>query len=179
VADTGRTGIADRGNAVDDLLRREADIAIRMVEPVHEALVIQRVGEITLGFHARCEYLERHGTPEDLAYLRQHSVIGFDRETPALRAMIQRAPVFDTTRFAFRADSDLAQLAAIRAGFGIGICQVPIALRDPRLVRLLPDSFALKLGVWVVMHENLRSAPRYRVAFDALVQGMRNHVDVR
>jgi DNA-binding transcriptional LysR family regulator len=166
-------------NAVDDLLRRDADIAIRMVEPVHEALVVQRIGEITLGFHARCDYLERYGTPASLTDLRHHSVIGFDRETPALRAMIQRAPVFDTSLFAFRADSDLAQLAAIRAGFGIGICQVPIAQREPRLVRLLPDSFALKLGVWVVMHENLRSAPRYRVVFDALVRGMRNHVDVR
>jgi DNA-binding transcriptional LysR family regulator len=165
-------------NAVDNLLRRDADIAVRMVEPVHEALVVQRVGEITVGLHARRDYLERCGTPECMADLPGHSMIGFDTETPAIRAMARRAPGFDTTSFALRADSDLAQLAAIRAGFGIGGCQVPIARRDPDLVRLLPDAFALKLGVWIVMHENLRSTPRYRAVFDALVTGLREHVDI-
>ena len=166
-------------NAVDNLLRRDADIAIRMVEPAHEALVVQRIGEITVGLYARRDYLERHGTPESLADLRAHSIIGFDQETPAIRSMKLRVPEFDTGHFAFRADSDLAQMAAMRAGFGIGGCQVPIARREPELVRLLPDAFALKLGVWVVMHENLRSTPRYRAVFDALVAGMRKHAEQR
>jgi DNA-binding transcriptional LysR family regulator len=166
-------------NAVENLLRRDADIAVRMVEPVHEALVVQRIGEITLGLHARRDYLERSGIPESLADLHRHSVIGFDRETPPIRAVLRRAPAIDTGHFAFRADSDLAQLAAIRAGFGIGVCQVPIAQRQPDLVRVLTDAFDMKLGVWVVMHENLRSTPRYRAAFDALVAGMRGHVDIR
>jgi DNA-binding transcriptional LysR family regulator len=165
-------------NAVDNLLRRDADIAVRMVEPVHEALVVQRIGEITLGLHARHDYLERHGAPESLADLRAHSIIGFDRETPAIRSMMRRAPALHVGLFALRADSDLAQLAAIRAGFGIGVCQVPIARREPGLVRLLPNTFALTLGVWVVMHENLRSTPRYRAVFDALVAGMRKHAGV-
>jgi DNA-binding transcriptional LysR family regulator len=166
-------------NAVDNLLRRDADIAIRMVEPMHEALVVQRIGEITVGLYARRDYLERHGTPVSLDDLRGHSVIGFDRETPAIRSMRQRVPEFGNGPFALRADSDLAQMAAMRAGFGIGGCQVPIARREPRLIRVLADAFALKLGVWVVMHENLRSTPRYRVVFDALVAGMRRHADLR
>lgn len=166
-------------NAVDNLLRRDADIAIRMVEPVHEALIVQRIGEITVGLYAHRDYLQRYGAPDSLADLHAHSIIGFDRETPAIRSMMRRAPALDTRLFAFRTDSDLAQMAAIRAGFGIGGCQVPIARREPGLVRLLPDAFALKLGVWVVMHENLRSTPRYRAVFDALVAGMRKHADLR
>lgn len=165
-------------NTVDNLLRRDADIAVRMVEPVHEALVVQRVGEITVGLHARRDYLERRGTPKSIGDLSEHSVIGFDKMTPPIRAMVRRVPGFDATSFALRADSDLAQLAAIRAGFGIGGCQVPIARRDPELVRVLPDAFRLMLGVWIVMHENLRSTPRYRAVFDALVAGLRGHVDV-
>lgn len=165
-------------NAVDNLPRRDADIAIRMVEPVHEALVVQRIGEITVGLYARRDYLERHGTPVSLDDLRGHSVIGFDRETPAIRSMRRRVPEFGHGPFALRADSDLAQMAAMRAGFGIGGCQVPIARREPELTRVLADAFALKLGVWVVMHENLRSTPRYRAVFDALVAGMRKHCEL-
>jgi len=164
-------------NAIENLLRRDADIAVRMVEPVQEALVVKRVGAITLGLHAHRRYLDRHGVPESLAALREHSVIGFDRETPAIRAMLQRVPHIDTTRFALRADSDLAQLAAIRAGFGIGLCQAALARRDPNLAPVLPDAFAVPLATWVVMHENLRSTPRYRAVFDALDDGLRQYAD--
>lgn len=63
----------------------------------------------------------------------------------------------------------MAQLAAIRAGFGIGVCQVPVAARDAKLVRVLPDGFATDLNVWIVMHEDLSTSPRCRAVFDALV----------
>jgi len=70
-----------------------------------------------------------------------------------------------------RSDSNLTQLAAIRAGFGIGLCQVVIAQRDPTLVRVLDDiSFALPL--WIAMHEDMKTSTRYRVVFDMLVEGM-------
>ena len=70
--------------------------------------------------------------------------------------------------FAFRSDSDLAQIAAIRAGFGVGACQLGIARRDPNLVQVLPDlGFALEL--WVVMHEDLKASRRMRLMFDHLV----------
>ena len=63
----------------------------------------------------------------------------------------------------------------IRAGFGIGVCQVPVAARDPDLVRVLADAFGLNLPTWVVMHEDLRSSPRCRTVFDALVEGLAAH----
>ena len=72
---------------------------------------------------------------------------------------------------------DLAQLAAIRAGFGIGICQVALARRDRDLVRVLPEAFEVKLGTWLAMHENLRSTPRCRIVFDALAAGLKGHVE--
>ncbi|HYD71160.1 LysR family transcriptional regulator [Azospirillum sp.] len=164
-------------NAVEDLLRRDADIAVRMVEPAQAALVARRLGSVTLGMHAHRRYLDRHGAPDSLDDLARHSVIGFDRETPAIRALLRRVPGIDRGRFALRADSDLAQLAAIRAGFGIGVCQVALARRDPDLVRVLPDGFELKLGTWLAMHENLRSTPRCRAVFDALAQGLEGHVE--
>ena len=159
-------------NAVDDLLRREADIAVRMVEPTQGALLARRLPPIGLGLHAHRHYLDRRGVPAAMPDLADHDLIGFDRETPAIRALLQSFPAFDRSAFALRADSDLAQLAAIRAGFGIGMCQVAVARRDPSLVRVLAPEVALELGLWIVMHEDLRTNARCRTVFDALVDGL-------
>ncbi|MEI9804522.1 MAG: LysR family transcriptional regulator [Pseudolabrys sp.] len=164
-------------NTVDNLLRRDADIAVRMVEPAQEALVVKRAGNVTVGLHAHKRYLARAGTPRSIKGLGDHSVIGYDRETPAIRSMRQRLPGFESIRFSFRSNSDIAQLMAIKAGAGIGMCQVRLAKRDPDLERVLPAAFDLKLGVWIAMHENLRSTPRCRAVFDALVDGLKTHVD--
>jgi DNA-binding transcriptional LysR family regulator len=136
-----------------------------------------RLGDITLGLYAHRRYLNRHGTPQRLENLNRYSLIGFDRETPAIRSMRRRVPGFEGIRFALRTDSDLAQLAAIKAGFGIGVCQLALASRDPGLIRVLPDDFDLKLGIWIAMHEDLRSTPRCRAVFDGLVTGLRDYVD--
>ncbi len=164
-------------NAVDDLLRREADIAVRMVEPVQDALVTRHLPSLALGLHARRSYLARRGTPDSVHALTGHDLIGYDRETPSVRALAERLPAlarqaFARQAFALRTDSDLAQLAAIRAGFGIGICQVAVARRDPDLVRVLPGAVGIELGLWIVMHEDLRSSARCRAVFDALAEGL-------
>lgn len=164
-------------NAVVNILRRDADIAVRMVEPAQDALVVKRLGEVTLGLHAHRRYLARVGAPRDLEDLKGHSLIGFDSETPAIRSMRRRVPVYESVRFALRVDSDVAQLMAIKSGFGIGVCQVAIARRDPDLQRVLPDLVDLKLGVWLAMHEDLRATPRCRAVFDGLAAGLKTHVD--
>jgi DNA-binding transcriptional LysR family regulator len=156
---------------VDDLLAREADIAVRMTEPTQSALLARRLRPIDLGFHAHRDYLARRGTPTAIEAFAGHDLIGYDAETPALRAMVRKLPLLDRSIFAFRADSNLAQLAAIRAGFGIGLCQVAIARRDPALVPVVP-TLKLPLPLWVVMHEDLKTTARYRVVFDALVEGL-------
>jgi DNA-binding transcriptional LysR family regulator len=163
-------------DSVEDLLRQEADIAVRMVEPKQEALVTRRIGSIPLGFHAHRHYLEARGMPASLSDLAGHSIIGFDRETAFIRAMRKRLPELDAVRFALKTDNNIAQLAAIRAGFGIGICQIGIARRDPDLVRVLPKEFEFSLDTYLAMHENLRNTPRCRVTFDALVNGLMDYV---
>ncbi len=163
-------------DTVEDLLSRAADIAIRMAEPTQEALVVRRIGDIPLGFHAHRRYLERNGTPRTLADLCAHRLVGFDRQTAYVRTMVKRFPLADDLSFGFRTDSTLAQLSAIRAGLGIGICQTGLASRDPDLVHVLPQAFQIPLGTWAVMHEGIRTSPRYRVTFDALVAGLTDYV---
>ncbi|NWF06769.1 LysR family transcriptional regulator [Pseudomonas salomonii] len=161
-------------NRLSDLLQLEADIAVRMVRPSQAQLLAQRVGLIEVGLHARDDYLQRHGMPLHMQDLVNHCVIGFDQENAFIRSLAIKG--FERSAFAISSDSDLAQLALIRAGAGIGGCQVQLAQRDPRLRRVLPDGFALKLDTWVTMHEDLRNSPRCRVTFDALVQGLQRYV---
>lgn len=162
-------------NMTDDLSRREADIAVRMTPPTQSALVARKVGEVSLGFYATADYLARHGVPTSFDELESHALIGFDspargiRELPGVNLPVSRET------FTFRSDSDLAQLAATRAGFGIGVAQDSIARRDG-LVRVMPEHTLFQLGIWIVMHENLKANRRMRMMFDHLVEGFLTYV---
>jgi DNA-binding transcriptional LysR family regulator len=157
-------------------LRREADIAVRMARPRQELLVARRVGEIELGVYAHRRYLSLHGTPKSMADFAQHALIGFDQPTLFVRGAGKPLAAWRREAFAMRTDNNLAQLALIRAGAGIGICQAAIARRDDALVRLFPRQFSLPLDTWTTMHEDLRNSPRCRVTFDALVKGLQQYV---
>ncbi|MEQ6434209.1 LysR family transcriptional regulator [Comamonas sp. w2-DMI] len=163
-------------NRADDLLHREADIAVRMFQPVQEALVVQRIGGIELGLHAHQRYLAARGMPKSMEALSRHVVIGFDHENAYIRSLREKIPAFSRDRFAFRADSDLAQLAAIRAGIGIGICQSALAAWDKQLVRVLRSQFSLTMDTWIAMHEDLRSSARCAVTFAALAAGLAAYI---
>jgi DNA-binding transcriptional LysR family regulator len=161
-------------DTIEDLVNRAADIAVRMAEPQQGALVVRRIGDIPLGFHAHRRYLERYGIPQTLADLANHRLIGFDRQTAYVRMVMKRYAV-PGIEFSFRSDSNLAQLSAIRAGVGIGICQTGLARENPDLVHILPKAFSIPLGTWVAMHESLKSSPRCRATFDVLVRGLQDY----
>jgi DNA-binding transcriptional LysR family regulator len=158
---------------VQDLLRREADIAVRMLRPRQELLVARRIGQVELGLHAHERYLARHGAPSAIADLAAHSLIGFDQTTAFIRGAAKSLGGWRRGAFSMRTDNNLAQLALIRAGAGIGVCQAAIARRDEALVRILTKQFSLPMEIWLTMHEDLRNSPRCRVTFDALVEGLR------
>jgi DNA-binding transcriptional LysR family regulator len=161
-------------NRVQDLLRREADIAVRMTRPAQGLLIARRIGHVDVGLYATKQYLQRHGPPATTSDLQRHTLIGFDQPTAFIRAASKLISL-SREAFSIRADSDLSQLALVRSGAGIGFCQVPIGRRDG-LVRLLAKQYSLPLDMWIAMHEDLRKSPRCRVTFDALVAGLREHV---
>jgi DNA-binding transcriptional LysR family regulator len=162
-------------NMTDDLSRREADIAVRMTPPTQNTLVAKKVGEVTLGFYATAEYLDRHGAPTSFDELETHTLVGFDSPARGIKDLPGvNIPVSRET-FTFRSDSDLAQLAATRAGFGIGVAQEGLAHRYG-LVRVMPEHALFHLGIWIVMHENLKPNRRMRAMFDHLVDGLTTYV---
>jgi DNA-binding transcriptional LysR family regulator len=157
-------------NRTEDLLRRDADIAVRMMRPTQQALVARKLGETMVGLYAHRTYLAGREPPRTLDEAAAFRLIGFDRDpvpTPArLGVAISRE------MFALRVDNDLAQLAALRAGYGIAGCQVGVARRDPDLVRVAEDAFAVPLETWLVMHEDLRASARLRAVYDHLAEGL-------
>ncbi|WP_257459367.1 LysR family transcriptional regulator [Archangium lipolyticum] len=162
-------------NRSDDLLRREADIAVRLVRPSQGALVARRVGAVELGLFAHPSYLARRPAPRSVAELEGHALVGFDRGAPYTRTLQLEGRPLTREQFTFRSDNDLAQLAAIRAGCGIGACHVPLAHRS-ELVRILPAAFAPTVEMWVAMHEDLRTTARYRTVFAALTAGLKDYL---
>ena len=159
-------------NESADLLRREADIAVRMVRPKQTALVAKRAGDVMLGLYAHKDYIAKHGAPKGLDDTDGHAIIGYDRETLPIQTLRALGFQLNRDQFTYRTDSDLALINLLRAGAGVGVCQVAIAQRDPNLVRLLPKAFAFSLDTWITMHEDLRSIARMRATFDHLVGGM-------
>jgi DNA-binding transcriptional LysR family regulator len=163
-------------NRTADLARRDADIAVRMVRPTQSGLLARRIGASRIGLYAHRDYLARFGEPRSLADLSSHCLIGFDRDNSSFRSAGDFAKRLTRETFGFRCDNDLAQLAALRAGAGVGGCQENIARRTPELVAVLPNAFHHALEVWLVMHENLKATRRVRLLFDHLAAGLTSYV---
>jgi len=164
-------------NRIENLLRRDADIAVRMQRPEQDVLVARRIGDIELGFHARRDYLVRHGVPRTWEQMAQHALIGVDSETAFTRKLHPLLGGLAAADYALRSDSDLVHLASIRAGLGIGICQRALARRDPELVQVIPDLLTIPLDTWLAMHENLRSNPACAAVYAALADGLTAYIN--
>jgi DNA-binding transcriptional LysR family regulator len=155
-------------NRNEDLLRGDADIAVRMARPTQGALVAKRIGRIDVGLYCHRRYLKVHTMPRRLEDLRHHVLIGYDRDQAYARLLERMGVPSTRNMFAFRSDSELAQLAALSAGFGIGASQLGIARRDKNLVPVLHSEFIFPMEVWLAMHRDLRSSRRIRLMFNQL-----------
>ncbi len=162
------------GNRNEDLLRRDADVAVRMVRPTQRALVARRVGAVPLGLFASEAYVGAHGLPSKPVDLARHRLVGQDKQRGLIDGLASIDIATTPRDFAFRSDSDLAQLAAVRGGAGIGVCQLPLAPRWG-LRRVLP-AISFALDCWVVTHEDLRDVRRVRVVCDHLVAALTRYI---
>ncbi len=159
-------------NRNEDLLRRDADIAVRMARPRQKSLLARRIGKTVIGLYAHRDYLKAYGVPKTAADFAKHCLIGFDRDDWSLRSLGTLPQEVTRDHFGFRCDSDLAQFAALRAGVGIGGCQHNIARRFDELVPVLGKAIRFELEVWIAMHEDMKSTTPVRMLFDHLAAGL-------
>jgi DNA-binding transcriptional LysR family regulator len=155
-------------NRAVNLLRREADIAVRMFRPEQPDLIAKKVGVLKLGLYGAQTYLARRGVPQSPDDLKAHTLVGFD-EGMSQRPAVQRLEsLFGKDRIIHRSTSFMGQLQATLAGIGLGVHECLLADADPRLVRVLREAVDHPLEIWIVTHEDMRRSPRIRAAFDFL-----------
>jgi len=162
-------------NQVENLLRRDADIAIRMVRPAQNELVARKVTDIPLRFCAAKSYLDRRGRPELPQELHEHDLVGFDRGDEIIRGLEPVLPGLTRHAFRLRTDNQIVFWLAVRAGNGIGIGQEPLVRRDPHMEVVLPDLPLPTLPVWLAMHRDVRASVRIRRVADFLQEELKRY----
>ena len=164
------------GDALSNLLDREADIAVRMVRPTQGTLITRHVADWPLGFYAHRDLLAAHGMPHaatDAAALAGQRWLGFDQSLQMIDGFKAAGIDVDRRFFSFRCDNQVVHLEAVRQGLGIGVVMVPLARRSPALVPVLPGLVLPVLPVWLTAHRELRASLRLQRVFDFLAQGLR------
>lgn len=155
-------------NAVSNLLRREADIAVRMVRPEQSSLVARKVGEVGVGAYASVDYLARRGAPTSPGALVTHDLIGMDEDDTLLRGFAALGTPVTRESFVFRTDDHVACWQAVRAGVGIGFVSHFAAATDPGVRRVLPDLPVPPLPIWLAVHREIRGNTAIRAVYDLL-----------
>jgi DNA-binding transcriptional LysR family regulator len=163
------------GDALEDIARLQSDIAVRLARPVEADIAVRRVGSLQVGIHASAECLQRYGAPASLEALRQGPLIGPDRRSADLRRLVAVGLCEADQHFAIASDHHLAQLAALKAGLGFGLCPLGIA-REHGLKAVLADSFGFEVDVWIAMHSDLRKVGRIARAFEVLGERLHEYL---
>ena len=157
-------------NEVTNLLRREADIALRMVRPGQASLVARRIGRVTLSVCAHRDYLRRKGMPRQPADLLQHELVGNDRYEDIPRGFAAMGYPVERQHFALRTDDLMAYWQAVRAGLGIGFVADYLLRTDPDVVALLPELPLPELPIWLTVHREIRTSRKIRAVYDFLTK---------
>lgn len=147
---------------IENLLRRDADIAVRMVRPAQGGLVARHVADLALTACAATAYLDRRGRPRAPEELVGHDLVGQDRGTDIVDGAHAMGLAVSRQDFTFRTDSPAVAWQAVRAGLGIGFAQASLVARDNEVEAILPSLPLPALPVWLAVHEDLKDVPRIR-----------------
>ena len=160
-------------NTLTNLLRREADIAVRMVRPAQASLVARKLGGIRIVAAAHRDYLARAGTPrEPLDLLDGHRLIGFDRDDSMQRGFAAMGIAVRREQFALRTDDQVAYAQLLRAGGGIGFVASYCIAAWPGVQALLPQLVLPELPCWLAVHREIRGNPLVRRVYDFLAEAV-------
>lgn len=157
-------------DALSDLRRREADIAVRHLRPDQPDLIGRFIRDAQAGFYASTAWVQRHGHPRTAAQAAQHAFVGSDRAGRYLGYLRQHGLPLEVANFSCYAENSMAGWALVRAGLGIGAMMVDIADAAPDVVRVLDDVPLVQFPIWLVTHRELRTARRIRLVFDLLAE---------
>ncbi len=157
-------------NALSDLRRREADIAIRNAPPTDPELIAKKLRDATAHHYAATSYLEATGpieTPEELA---RADFIGFEENEEYLAGLKQMGVALTPANFPIRTASHLVHWELVRQGLGIGVMVSEVGDADPLVRRAAPWLAPFTFPVWLVAHREVRTSRRVRLVFDLIAR---------
>ncbi len=152
----------------DNLLLREADIAVRMYRPTQADVITRKVGTVEIGMFATQDYLERCGYPTTPEELGQHDLIGYDRSDQIILGFRGLGLNVGRDFFSFRCDNQEVTWRMVKAGYGIGFSRLDVGLAEPGVVRLFEHITMPQLPIWLTAHSELKTSARVRRVYDFL-----------
>lgn len=156
-------------DASENLLFREADIALRMYRPSQLDVITRHLCDLPLGMFASVDYLDRKGRPQTIDDIFDgHDLVGYDRDERILRGMRQMGLDAKRNWFQTRCDEDVIYWELVRLGCGIGFSQVHVGRKGPCVEQILPDVPIPPLPVWLTAHQAMQQTPRIRRVWDIL-----------
>ncbi|MDX1782050.1 MAG: LysR family transcriptional regulator, partial [Thalassovita sp.] len=155
-------------NDIRDLMRREADIAIRNVRPEQPDLIARLVQEASAHFYASTDYLNRRGRPQSPADLADHDFIHFG-DAERMRELLSPLGLpLSVDNFRIGSNSGLVGWELTRQGFGISAMADEVAQQTPGVEKVLPEMDPITFPVWLATHRELHTSRRIRLVFDLL-----------
>jgi DNA-binding transcriptional LysR family regulator len=145
------------------LMRREADIAIRLSRPVDAELVVRKLAKVTFSLYASQAYLNAHGA-DAWSYIAYDASMDDTPQQTWLQAQAGSAPIV------LRSNDLAIQAAAAVAGVGIAALPDFMGGQGEELARLPHTGAALEREVWVAVHNDLRHAPRIKAVMAFLAE---------
>lgn len=159
-------------NAISDLQRREADIAIRHINPDRPDLIARLIRQATACFYASKDWVETHGHPRNAQDAARLPFVGADRAGRYLAYLHQHGLPLSEANFSCYADHSVAHWGLVCQGLGIGAMMDEIAQKTPGVVRVLDDVPPVQFPIWLVTHTELHTSRKIRVVFDFLAEGL-------
>ncbi len=157
-----------------DLAMREADVAIRLRQPVQPDLIQRKLFSMHFHAYASPEYLKRSGTPRSPQDLDHHRIMVLGGNAPNYLQDVHwltklgregkepRVPWFVINNV-------LGLLRACQRGLGIAMLPDYLVEEDGGLVQLFGDVDGVAFEAYFVYPEELKSVARIQVFRDFLV----------
>jgi DNA-binding transcriptional LysR family regulator len=162
------------GAAIQDLYRRDADLALRLVRPEAGGLTVRKLGVQAYAVYAAKGLLPQTRKPGK-AGLAKLPWIGWDASIQHLVQARWQRERFPDAPIALTANSLFTQLHAAEQGLGLAVLPCYIADAHPLLARCLSPGQCVAQDIWLVIQRGLRHSPRVRVVADVLVEVVEAH----
>ncbi|SDW19631.1 LysR family transcriptional regulator [Litoreibacter albidus] len=159
-------------NAISDLLRRDADIALRHVRPEQPALIARKLADNRAYLYATPDYLTRIGSPTTLQGFKNAEFIGFGVPDEMLPHFVAMGLPLSRANIRYHSHSGVVGWQMVRQGLGVGVMSEEVARLSPEVVRALPDQSAIVFPTWLVSHRELITSSRIRLVFDVLAAAL-------